>query len=561
MPPPPTGRSVLRGAVRRHRRPLALGALLITAHQAGEAAVPLVIGRIIDRAVQRNDLPALLGWVGVLAAVFLGFAFCFRFGARFAERAAELTAHDIRLDLAARVVAPAGGAERGRLAGETVNIATDDAERVGEIHRVLPFALAAVAGLGVGGVALLRVSVPLGLLVLLAAPPMLYLAYLLSRPLERRSEAQQDRAAHASGVAADLVGGLRVLKGLRAEGTAVDRYRRTSRDSLAATLHAARARAGQEGAMLTVTGLLLAAVALLGGRLALRGEITVGQLVAAVGLAQYLLGPLGLFSWFAAAFAQARASAGRVAALLGSPPAAAGTAAPAEPAGELTVTGLAAGPLRGLDLALAPGECVALATPDPAAATALLACLARERDPDAGTILLDGRPLADLDPLAARGHLLVAAHAAALFEETVTANIAAAGAGAPAVAAATGAAGVDAVVAALPDGAATVLAERGRSLSGGQRQRIALARALAADPPVLVLHDPTTAVDTVTESRIADALRGVRAGRTTLLVATSPALLAAADRVVLVVDGVAADAGTHAALVARRPDYRTLVFA
>ncbi|GGK23468.1 multidrug ABC transporter ATP-binding protein [Pilimelia terevasa] len=560
MPPPPTGGSVLRGAVSRHRRRLGLGALLVAAHQAGEAAVPVVVGQLIDRAVRPHDLGALGTWVAVLAALFATFSLSYRFGARFAERAAELTAHEIRLAVAGRVIAPHGGAERGRLAGETVNIATDDAERVGDIHRVLPFTLAAVVGLLVGGFALLRASVPLGLLVLLAAPPLLYLAYLLSRPLERRSEAQQDRAAHASGVAADLVAGLRVLKGLRAEPAAVARYRRTSRQSLAATLHAARAQAGQEGTMFAVTGLLLAAVALVGGRLALAGDITVGQLVTAVGLAQYLLGPLSMFSWFAAAFAQARASAGRVAALLASPAAVTGAAAPAAAGGALRVRGLAAGPLRGLDLDVAPGECVAVATADPACASALLACLARERDPDAGTVLLDGAPLDTLDPVATRRHLLVAAHDAALFEESLTANIAGAGADPDAVDRAVRAAGVDDIRAHLPEGAATVLAERGRSLSGGQRQRVALARALAAAPPVLVLHDPTTAVDTVTESRIADGLRSVRAGRTTVLVATSPALLAAADRVVLVADGVAVDSGTHAALVARRPDYLTLVF-
>ncbi len=150
---------------------------------------------------------------------------------------------------------------------------------------------------------------------------------------------------------------------------------------------------------------------------------------------------------------------------------------------------------------------------------------------------LDGVPLSDLDPGEARRAVLVAHHDADLFEDSLLANVrAGAGDGATDVGPALAAAAADDVAEALPDGVHTVLAERGRSLSGGQRQRVALARALAADPPVLVVHDPTTAVDTVTEARIAARLRELRRGRTTLLVTTSPALLAGTD-VVVVLDG------------------------
>ncbi len=111
------------------------------------------------------------------------------------------------------------------------------------------------------------------------------------------------------------------------------------------------------------------------------------------------------------------------------------------------------------------------------------------------------------------------------------------------------AARADQVAEALPDGAETAVTEQGRSLSGGQRQRVALARALATGAPVLVLHDPTTAVDAVTEAEIADGLRSLRAGRTTLLLTTSPALLAVTDRVVLLDADGAITAGAHAALL------------
>ncbi|MFJ8076648.1 ABC transporter ATP-binding protein [Streptomyces sp. NPDC096176] len=560
----PTGGHVLRRALADQRRRVAGASALGMAHQACEALVPVVIGLVIDEAVATGSSGALLRWLLVLAVVFLVLSTCYRNSARLTEGAAESAAHRIRQDLAARVLDPRGGADTGRLPGALTAVATGDARRVGSVASALPYALAAIAGLAISAVALLRISVPLGLTVLLGVPPMLLIGHLISRPLERRSEAEQEHAAHASGVAADLVAGLRVLKGIGAEHAAVSRYRETSRSSLAAALRAAGSRAWHDGAILALTGIFIAVIGLVGAHLAMRGTISVGDLVAAVGLAQYLLGPFQLLTYVNGEFAQGRASADRIAEVLASPPAvAAGTATLPDPlVGRLRLRGVTQGALRGVDLDIAPGSVVGVVTRDPAAANDLLLCLGREVDPAAGTVELDGVPLSDLDPGDARRTILVAHHDADLFEDSLLANVRAGADNDGAdVNPALAASAADDVAQALPKGVDTVLTERGRSLSGGQRQRVALARALAADPPVLVVHDPTTAVDTVTEARIAARLRDLRRGRTTVLVTTSPALLAGTDVVVMLDDGRVAAEGSHPELVGAHESYRSAVLA
>ncbi|MFM9552494.1 MULTISPECIES: ABC transporter ATP-binding protein [Streptomyces] len=580
----PPGRNVLWRAVGGQRRDVVLGAVLGMGHQTGEALVPVLIGVAIERGVVDGDIPGLLLWLLLLAAVYVGLSFSFRFSARAGERAAVTAAHHLRTALVGRVLAPEGGAEEGRLPGELTNIATEDAKRVGAVAMALIVACAATAGLVVSAVALLRVSLVLGLLVLLGSPLLLWLGHLLSKPLERRSETEQDRAAQASGVAADLVAGLRVLKGIGAEQAAVARYRRVSQDSLAATLRAARAEAWQNGVVTILTGAFIALVALVGGHLAARGDIGLGELVSSVGLALFIVGPLSEFAWINAELAQGRASAARIAEVLDAPGAVAAKGSadavpPADVQGRLTLRALTHGALRGVDLDIAPGETVGVATTDPADATALLRCLGRHTDPDDGTVELDGTALTALGPDDVRAVMLVAEHDADLFEGTVLDNVTAAivttaptgatsgaadtgseSAAVPAgVTAAMVASGTDEVARALPDGIHTAVTARGRSLSGGQRQRVALARALAADAPVLVVHEPATAVDAVTESRIAAGIRDVRGGRTTLLVTNSPALLAVADRVVLLHEGRVLATGDHERLVHERADYRTAV--
>ncbi|MFJ9624582.1 ABC transporter ATP-binding protein [Streptomyces sp. NPDC101181] len=555
------GRGVIRRAVAGQRRDVVIGSVLGAGHQIGEALVPVLIGMIVDRAVVRPDGGALAGWLVILAVVYAMLSYGFRFGARAGERAAEQAAHQLRLDVVRRVLAPHGGAEAGRPPGALVNVATEDARRVGAATMALTLGIAAVVGVVAGAVLLLRASLPLGLLVLVGAPVLMALGHFLARPLEHRSEAEQEQAAHASGVAADLVAGVRVLKGLRAERAAVDRYRATSQASREANVRAARAAALQTGLMLALTGGFIALVALVGGRLVLSDSIGLGALVSAVGLALFLPGPISVLAWVGADLAKARASAARLADVLAAPgETTGGTAAPAAPApGELRLRGLGHAGLDALDLTVRPGEHLGIVVTDPADAATLLRCLARRCDPENGSVELDGVPLIDLAPAALRSALLVAEHDAQLFEGTLRENVTAAAPAGTDPRPAMEAAAVDEVAATLPGGADGRIGERGSSLSGGQRQRVALARALAADRSVLVVHDPTTAVDAATEARIAAGIRRARTGRTTVLVTSSPALLAAADRVVLVDGGTITAEAPHEDLVRDHPVYRSAV--
>ncbi|MFH8483902.1 ABC transporter ATP-binding protein [Streptomyces longisporoflavus] len=557
----PSGRDVLRESIRGQRRDVAVGALLGSGHQIGEALVPVLIGVAIDQAVTDSDTAALLICLGVLAVGYVALALSFRFGAMAGERAAARAEHTLRISLVRRVLDPGGGAEDGRLPGALANIATEDAKRVGAVNMAVMSGISALTGILTCAVVLLRMSPTLGLVVLLGTPVLLWLGHLLSKPLESRSEAEQERAAHASAIAADLVSGLRILKGIGGESAAIARYRTTSRDSLGATLKAARAQAFQSGVVLALTGCLIAVVALVGGRLAAGGSISLGDLVSAVGLALFLVGPLETLSWVNAELAQGRASAGRVAEVIATPPAiaAGGRGLPQPVRGALRLAGVRHGGLRGVDLDVAPGELLGVVATDPAHANDLMRCLARLTDPDAGTVELDGIALRDFDPAELRTAMLVAAHDADLFEGTVRENVAAAAPEGGDPQQAMAAAGVIQVAQTLSDGEHTPVGERGHSLSGGQRQRVALARALAAERPVLVVHDPTTAVDAVTEARIAAGLREIRKGRTTVLVTTSPALLAVTDRVVLLDEGRVTDTAPHADLIQRHEAYRTAV--
>ncbi|MDN5932350.1 MAG: ABC transporter ATP-binding protein/permease [Pseudonocardia sp.] len=516
--------------------------LLVAGHQLSEAAVPVVVGVVIDLAVSTGDGSALLRWLAAVAAVFVVLATSAYFGYWLLVRTEKQSAHELRMDVTRRVLHPAGGAP-GR-SGELVSLAGSDADRAGLVCAAIVVGFAALAALAGGAVVLISASLLLGLVVLVGTPLVLVASRLLARPLVGRAESEQETLAAATGVATDLVTGLRVRKGIGAEEAAGETYRRASRAALAARLAAVRFEGGYTAATGVLTGVFLVVVAWVGGRLALDGAISIGELVAGVGLAQFLIGPLENLTRVGPLLAGAWGSALRVAGLLDAPPgvrAGSGTL-PADPAGALRVAGIY----------VAAGEHVGVVALSSADAADLLDALARDID-DGGPVLLDGTDLARIDLDDARSAVLVTRHDATLFEGTVGENT---GTDAAALAAA----GADDVLDALPGGLAAELTERGRTLSGGQRQRLVLARALAAHAPVLVLHDPTTAVDAATEYRIAAGLAALRTGRTTLLVTSSPALLARCGRVLLVDGGAVVASGTHAELV-DDPRYRAAVLA
>jgi putative ABC transport system ATP-binding protein len=561
--PEPTERGVLRWAAARQRRWITGAALLTSVHQVCEAAVPVTIGAVVDHAIRHGGPAGLAGWIAVLAALFLVLTTAMRLGGRCNRHASQGAAHELRLVALARILDPRGFAGRSGDPGGLLSTATSDTLRVALGNRFWALGAGAAAALAFGATALLLISVPLGLLVLAGLAPLLWATRALAGPLSARAGAEQARTAEATGTAADLVGGVRVLKGLGATPAALRRYRTASRASLAATVRAARWEGGYRAVTLLLNSLFLAVVTWIGARFAVEGSISVGQFVASVGLAQFLVGPSGSLGAAMGLRARARGSAKRLAALLAEPYAVGGgTGRPAAPGdGALVVTGLRHGPLAGLDLTVPAGSTVGLVAPDPADAAALLDVLALRAAPEAGNVTLDGVPLADLDLAAARRALLVADHDGRLFDGTVEENVAIAAAAPDRVAPAMAAADADEVVRALPHGPGSRIGEQGRALSGGQRQRVALARALAADAPLLVLHEPTTAVDAATEAKIAAGLRTLRAGRTTLLVTTSPILLQGCRRVVLLDHGTVRATGTHRELDREQPGYRTAVMA
>ena len=472
------------------------------------------------------------------------------------EKAVTGAAHWARLRVAERVLAPGGGVESA-LSGQVVSLSTVETARIGEGAGAVILGVGAVTGLLVGAVVLLATSVPIGLTVVLGVPVVMLVVQLLSAPLVVRAEAHQEAVGRTAGVAADLLRGLRVLKGIGGGSAAAGVYRRASGSTLRAALDATRLRSAYTGLTFTVAGAFLVVVAWIGGHQALDGEITVGELVAAIGLTQFLLGPLGRLALTGEVIAQARSASDRIGAALEAPPAVTGGSGEltAEPAGALSVRDLGHGSLAGFDLDVAPGEILGVAAVTPADAAALVACLDRTATPDAGAVSIDGLDHHGLDLVHARRAVTVAHHDAPLFEDTLTAEVASTAASPDHAEGA-----IDAAQAAEVTGARAI-GEAGRGLSGGQRQRVALARALATDAPVLVLHEPTTAVDAATEHRIAAGIRSVRAGRTTIVVTTSPTLLAATDRVVLVDGGRVVAEGDHGTLAAGEPRYRTAVLA
>lgn len=558
--PPTTGVGMLRRTIVRQRRRLLPAFGLLIAWQLGEAMTPVVIGMVIDHGIATGQVRAFVLWLLVLAALMTGFSLAYRFGGRLGFRSVQEESHALRSEVAGHVLDPRG-ADTEELPGAVLSLATADADMTGLVVRQVGFALGSlVAVLAISGYLLVTDWV-MGALVLIGMPVVVAVTQLLAPAVARRTEAQQATIARASGVASDLMAGLRPLKGVGAEDVATRRYRTASEAAQRASITMAGAWGILAGVSSGLSVVFLAVVAAVAGMRALDGAITLGQFVAIVGVAQYLAEPIVALGELTAQAAASVASGGRISRFLHtSPLVSGGEVVPPRTPSSLVFDNVEAGSLSGLHLTVSPGRLVALVSDDPDVGDTVMRLLHGTAAPERGQVSLGSYALSELSLDARRDAMLVNDHHADLFEGTIHDAIDPGRRLSPEqLAELLAASAATDVVAAHADGLDHRIRAGGGTLSGGQRQRLTLARALAENRPVLVLHDPTTAVDAVTEQRIAAGLLGARRDRATLLLTSSPALLDVAHEVVVVRDGVVAARGRHRELLVGDADYATAV--
>ncbi len=519
---------------------------------SSQAVLPALLGRAIDQGVAAKDTSALVTWAGLMLAVGLVQAVSGILRHRFAVTN-WLTAAYRTVQLVGRQSVDLGATLPRRVStGEVVAIGTSDLSHLGQVMDVSArFAGAVVSFLLVSAI-LLSTSVTLGLVVLVGVPLLMVAVGPLLAPLQRRSADQRHLMGDLANTAGDIVGGLRVLRGIGGEEVFWGRYRRESQQVRRAGVAVARLQSVLDALQVLLPGVFVVVVVWLGARAAVRGQITPGELVAFYGYSAFLMIPLRTATEYANKLIRGRVSAKRVCHVLALSSEYADPVAPlpAPPPGSELAD-------RRSGLVVAPGRVTALVSDDPDETATLadrLGMVAPEPDDD---VTWGGVPLTALARADVRHRIVVSDTGSSLFSGPLAERLGVREGGD--LHAALAAASAQDILVGLPDGLDTVVTERGRSFSGGQRQRLVLARALALDPEVLVLVEPTSAVDAHTEAQIASRLVAVRSGHTTVVVTTSPLLLDEVDQVAFVQGGRVVATGAHEDLLARVPAYRSVV--
>jgi ABC-type multidrug transport system fused ATPase/permease subunit len=544
---------------RGQRRTVATGALFGILWMGAQAGMPAVLGTAIE-AIDRQQRGTLLADCGVLLG--LGILQAAAGVLRHRRAVLNFLIAACRVDLLIADHAAVSGADLARhvAAGEIANLGANDVERIGQtLDTTARFSGAVVSYLAVAVVLLVQDPM-LGLVLVVGAPVTALVVGPLMRPLERRNSAERDRRAEASSLAADTVVGLRILRGLGGEATFLARFVAASQRLRTASVRSAVFQSNLDALQILLPGLLLVVVTFLGALAALHGRINPGQLVAYYAYTAFLVIPMRTVTEMATNYAAATVAAGRVIEVLRREPLIADTPAP----GAHSVGGDLVDELTGFTAR--SGQLTVVAARDPAEAAALADRLGRYADPPGDRpTRLGGVPLTDLPLATVRERVLVVETEPVMLAGTLRELLAPAGdtdetsgAGDAAALRALDLAAARDVLDSQPEGLATELPERARTLSGGQRQRVVLAQALLRDPEILVLVEPTSAVDAHTESAIAANLRRARAGRTTVVCSTSPLVLEHADQVVLLDVTVLAE-GTHAQLLDGDDRYRLLI--
>lgn len=532
----------------------------------GLALTPWAIGQAIDEGLVAGNATAFLLWLGVVVWLQLQHSLIQglrdRAGSINFERAYSRL-EQVIARAAARVTV---AADRSLHPGAVVTMAAESWSATFVPINVGSITSALVAFLTVA-VLLLRDSVLLGTLVLVCVPVFSLVSFALVRTLNARGDAAWDAREAMNIVAMDSVKGLRVLRGVGGESRFLTRFRDRSAELRIAGIRLALPRAGADALSVLIPGLLVAALTWIGAVLVSQGELQVGSLVAFYGYAGFLVLPVTLINQAMTVGVEARVAAKRIVALLRVDPlwpadaaaqdAGATDAAAADPHGHERVL------LRdeATGLTVCEGELLGVVVVDASEAQSLVDRVGRMLPDDAARpVLLDGASLSGMPIAAVRARVVVSDPVPFLFSGTLREVLDPWGRhDDAAIARAVEAVDATDIVEALADGLDVLVGERGVEFSGGQRQRLGAARALLAEPELLVMHDPTSSVDAPTEERMAAGIRSHRNGGATLIVTSSPLVLARSARAALIANGRVVAEGPHDELLEADPLYRATV--
>ncbi|QSB06683.1 ABC transporter transmembrane domain-containing protein [Natronoglycomyces albus] len=548
-PPRSSALSLMGWIYLKQWRTLSLSALSGLLWMGLFASMPFVIGRAIDQGISEGIGPSLWIW----GAVFLGLAYCawqFTYWMTYLDFY-NSTAMGMRVvQLINRHAGHTGAALPTKIStGEVVAAGNIDARSIGESCFFLARAVGGIVFFLVVAAIMYRITPLLGLVVLSGLLLQAIVLGPLLSPLQKRVLRYREQEGHLTALAQDIVAGLRVLRGIGGEAHMSQRYRDQSAQLRHYGNRSATAFATISGLEAFVPGLLLVAVIWVASAEAINGALSPGQLVATFGYAAFLWLPMVIFSIIATRGTVAYAAAKRVVRTLQVQPAIDDShdGPPVEP-------GALVDPDSGFEAR--NGAFTALTGTNAADLADICDRLARYTDTNAS---LGHRRLDEYRLDEVRAHVLLATNELALFPGTLRQAIDPSGTSSDAeiLAALHVAAAQDAIDSV--GGLNGDIAPGGRNLSGGQQQRLKLARALVANPPVLILLGPTTAMDSSTEALVAQRLRAFRQDQTTIVVTSSPVLLDAADTVAFMVEAHLKDTGTHRTLWATNPSYRHLI--
>ena len=604
LPHPPSlgAGALLRWLLRRAAVPVTLATLAACTSNIIQAIVPAFLGQALDAGIENGLNGRVWGIGALLLVLFVVYAVGDTMLSYFGVTAWMRTAFDVDRLVGRQISATGKDLSRQVSTGEVATIIASDADYLGKLIEHLPALLGAAASFLVVAVLMLRTSVSLGLIVILGMPLVAAIVTLVIRPLQKRQAVQREAQSAVTTITTDTVAGLRILRGIGGEDVFARRYRDASQELRRRGVEVASSQATLMTLQVLLPGLFAAIVVWVAARMAVAGSLTPGGLITFYGYTAYLSWPLWVFTSSVQDYTRAVVGARRLSRLLEVAPAAGSLVerlnldpAAAHPvSGDLVDTGSG--------LRLKEGHMTALVCPDPQVSADLATRLGRFTD--AGpTVTLAGRPLTTMPLEQVRASVVVSGATAQLFTGTLREALDVRGGPDPRPAGledlvraeterttgadvdqqvrpqereapgddrlieAIGIADAGDVLTSLSEGLAGMITEKGRSLSGGQRQRVALARALLTEAPTLVLIEPTSALDSHTEARVAAQVHRARAGRTTVVVTASPLVLEACDEVVLLdSSGTELLRSTHRELMAmardghaQAADYRAVV--